>query len=109
MLIRGYALEWSQDGKKWSEWRDGGQTQAEFSIGSGRCDVTVGAVLHTGPNVSAHITIPQRRDGGGGERHTSAGPIEWLSKMIIVDLILVSLHRTLPSSEAAVRRHVCSL
>lgn len=69
LIIQGYVVEWSQEDTKWSGWRDSGETQAEFSIGSGRYDVTVSAVVHAGSNVSAHITIPQRHDGGGGEHH----------------------------------------
>lgn len=71
-IIRGYVVEWSQEGDtKWSGWRAGGETQAQFPIGSGRCDVTVLAVVHAGPNVSAHMTVPQRPDGAGGERRPS--------------------------------------
>uniref|UniRef100_A0A3B5KAB1 Fibronectin type-III domain-containing protein n=1 Tax=Takifugu rubripes TaxID=31033 RepID=A0A3B5KAB1_TAKRU len=62
-LIRGYWVEWSQDGKHWSRWRTDKETRAEFSIGPGRCDITAAAVLHMGSNISAHITIPP--DGGG--------------------------------------------
>lgn len=67
LTIRGYVVEVSREDTKRSLWRDGGETQAEFSIGSGRYDVTIRAVVRAGPNVSAHITVPQRQDGGGGE------------------------------------------
>nr|AAR25691.1 class I helical cytokine receptor number 28 [Tetraodon nigroviridis] len=65
LTIRGYVVEVSREDTKRSLWRDGGETQAEFSIGSGRYDVTIRAVVRAGPNVSAHITVPQRQDGGG--------------------------------------------
>lgn len=44
--------------------KDSGQTQAEVSIGPGQCDFTVQAVLHIGSTIPAHITVPQRDDGG---------------------------------------------
>lgn len=104
-------MEWSQEDTKWSGWRESGETQAEFSIGSGRYDVTVSAVVHAGSNVTAHITIPQRHDGGGGEHRTPAGPTRRISEseVIIVTLRLSSLHRNPPSLEAAVRRRSCRL
>lgn len=107
-IIRGYVVKWSQEDTKWSGWRDGGETQAEFPIGSGRCDISVLAVVHAGPNVSAHMTIPQRPDGGGGEHRPPAG---WISEadVITAKLRLASLHRNPPSLEAAVRRRGCCL
>lgn len=109
VIIRGYVVEWSQEDTKWSGWRDGGETQAEFSIGPGRYDVTVSAVVQAGANVSAHITIPQRHDGGAGEQQAPAGPTGWISQsdVVIVKLRLASLHRKPPSFEAAVRRRGC--
>lgn len=80
LTIRGYAVKWSQEDTEWSGWRDSGETQAEFSIGSGRYDITIVAVVHAGPNVSAHITIPQRQDDGGGERRRPAGATRWISE-----------------------------
>ena len=76
-IIQGYVIEWSEEDSRWSGWRDRGETQAEFSIGSGRYDVIVSAVVHAGSNVSAHITIPQREDGGGGEPRTPTGAGLW--------------------------------
>ncbi|XP_036954638.1 oncostatin-M-specific receptor subunit beta isoform X1 [Acanthopagrus latus] len=64
--IQGYLVQWSQDGQNWTECKDGGQTQAEVSIGPGQCDFSVQAVLRTSCTVTytAHITIPQRDDRG---------------------------------------------
>ncbi|XP_073322066.1 leukemia inhibitory factor receptor [Pagrus major] len=64
--IQGYLVQWSQEGQNWTERKDGGQTQAEFSIGPGQCDFSVQAVLRTSCTFTftAHITIPQRDDGG---------------------------------------------
>lgn len=61
--IQGYVVQWSQEGRNWTETKDSGQTQAEVSIGPGRCDFTVQAFLHNMSPVHAHITIPQRDDG----------------------------------------------
>ncbi|XP_074495372.1 leukemia inhibitory factor receptor isoform X2 [Sebastes fasciatus] len=61
--IQRYEVQWSQEGQNWTEWKDGGQTQAEVSINLGQCDFTVQAVLHTGSIFSAHITVPQSDDG----------------------------------------------
>ncbi|KAM6930889.1 leukemia inhibitory factor receptor [Xenentodon cancila] len=56
--IQGYALQWSQEGKIWKEIKESGQNQAEVSIGPGKCDFTVQAVLQTGSCIAAHITVP---------------------------------------------------
>ncbi|XP_076587335.1 leukemia inhibitory factor receptor isoform X2 [Chaetodon auriga] len=61
--IQGYIVQWSHEGKNWTEWKDSGQTQTEVSIGPGQYDFTVQAVLPTGSTIPAHITVPQRDDG----------------------------------------------
>lgn len=66
-------MEWSREGETWSGWRGGSETQTEFHIGPGRYEVTVSAVFHAGPNVSAHMTIPGREEAGGGERRALVG------------------------------------
>lgn len=62
--IQRYIIKWSQGDKNWTEWKDGAETQADVFIGSGRCDFTLTPVVRSGSTVSAHITIPQRDDGG---------------------------------------------
>ncbi len=65
--IQGYLVQWLQEGQNWTEWKDSGQTQADVSIGPGECDFTVQAVIRVGSSIPAHITIPQRDNGG--EQH----------------------------------------
>ncbi|XP_059192738.1 leukemia inhibitory factor receptor [Centropristis striata] len=60
--IKGYTVQWSQEGQNWSEWKDSGQTQTEVYIDSGQYEFTVQAVLHTCSSIPAHITILQRED-----------------------------------------------
>ncbi|XP_040010243.1 leukemia inhibitory factor receptor isoform X2 [Xiphias gladius] len=62
VTIQGYTVQWSQEGLNRTEWKDGGQTRAEVSIGPGQCNFTVQAVPDTGPSISAHITIPKLDD-----------------------------------------------
>ncbi|XP_075994706.1 leukemia inhibitory factor receptor isoform X2 [Genypterus blacodes] len=71
--IRGYALQWSQGGENRTRRQDRGQTQAGVSVGPGRCDITVEAVLDVGSSVPAHITVSQldHRDGLPAERRLS--------------------------------------
>uniref|UniRef100_A0A3P8TEF7 Fibronectin type-III domain-containing protein n=1 Tax=Amphiprion percula TaxID=161767 RepID=A0A3P8TEF7_AMPPE len=56
--IQGYKVQWSQKGNIWTDFKDGGQSQAEIFIAPGKCDFTVQAVLHTGSSIPAHITVP---------------------------------------------------
>ncbi|XP_008283146.1 leukemia inhibitory factor receptor isoform X2 [Stegastes partitus] len=56
--VQGYTVQWSQEGQNWTDRRDGGQNRAEVSIGPGRCDFTVQAVLHTGSSIPSHVTVP---------------------------------------------------
>ncbi|XP_069563953.1 leukemia inhibitory factor receptor [Brachyistius frenatus] len=56
--IQSYTVQWSQEGQTSTQSKDSGQSQAEVSIGPGKCDFTVQAVLHSGSSVPAHITIP---------------------------------------------------
>ncbi|XP_034547122.1 leukemia inhibitory factor receptor isoform X2 [Notolabrus celidotus] len=60
--IQSYIVQWSQEGKKQTEWKDSGQRQAEVSIGPGQCDFTVQAVIQSNSSVPAHITVLQRDD-----------------------------------------------
>ncbi|KAF7659157.1 hypothetical protein LDENG_00002370 [Lucifuga dentata] len=61
--IRGYTVHWSQGGRNGTLLKDRGQTHAEVSIGQGRCDFTVMAVVSVGSSVPAHITVSQIEDG----------------------------------------------
>ncbi|KAM4615783.1 leukemia inhibitory factor receptor [Polymixia lowei] len=67
-VIQGYMIQWWQGGQNGTMWEDSGQTQAEISIGPGKCNITVQAVLQTflqaGSSVPAHITVPQDRAKG---------------------------------------------
>ncbi|XP_061585467.1 leukemia inhibitory factor receptor [Cololabis saira] len=56
--VRGYTLQWSQEGKVWKEVKESGQKRAEVSIGPGKCDFTVQAVVQTGSSVAAHMAVP---------------------------------------------------
>ncbi|XP_029366774.1 oncostatin-M-specific receptor subunit beta isoform X2 [Echeneis naucrates] len=60
--IRGYTVQWRQDGQNKTEWRDSAQTQADVFIGPGRYDFTVQAVFQTFA-IAAHITLPESEDG----------------------------------------------
>ncbi|KAG7489235.1 leukemia inhibitory factor receptor-like isoform X2 [Solea senegalensis] len=59
---KAYTVQWWPEGKNKTVWTDGGQTQAEVSIGPQQCDFTVKAVLHAGSSIPAHITIPKLDD-----------------------------------------------
>lgn len=65
--IQGYIVQWLQEGQNWTEWKESRQTEAEVSIGPGQYNFTVQAVVQMGSTPPAHITIPQRDDGG--EQH----------------------------------------
>lgn len=65
--IQGYIVQWWREDQNWTSKNVTRQTQANIFIGPGQYNVTVQAVLHTGLSIPAHITIPQRDDGG--EQH----------------------------------------
>ncbi|KAM4576175.1 leukemia inhibitory factor receptor isoform 2-T2 [Odontesthes bonariensis] len=67
--IKGYSLKWSQGGQMWRELKESGQSQVEISIGPGKCDFTVQAVLQIGSSTPAHITIPP-------QDHTEIRPVK---------------------------------
>ncbi|XP_058493211.1 oncostatin-M-specific receptor subunit beta isoform X2 [Solea solea] len=59
---KAYTVQWWPEGKNKTVWTDGGQTQAQVSIGPQQCDFTVKAVLHAGSSIPARITIPKLDD-----------------------------------------------
>ncbi|KAM9394426.1 leukemia inhibitory factor receptor isoform 2-T2 [Pholidichthys leucotaenia] len=58
VTIQSYKVQLSQEGQIRTESVEGGENRTEVSVGPGRCDITVQAVLHSGSSVPAHITIP---------------------------------------------------
>ncbi|XP_026198886.1 oncostatin-M-specific receptor subunit beta [Anabas testudineus] len=72
VAIKGYTVQWSQEGQNRTV--DSGQTQTEISIGPGQCDFTVQAVLDRGLAVPAHLTIPKMdvRESFSMEKHLNS-------------------------------------
>ncbi|XP_041855246.1 leukemia inhibitory factor receptor [Melanotaenia boesemani] len=56
--IQGYTLQWSHENQIQTELKDSEQRQTEVSIGPGKCEFTVQAVLRTGSSIPVRITIP---------------------------------------------------
>ncbi|KAL3975554.1 dynein regulatry complex protein 1 [Sarotherodon galilaeus] len=54
--IQEYTVQWSQEGQ--TESKNSSVGQAVMSIGPGKCDFTVQAVLPSGTSIPANITIP---------------------------------------------------
>ncbi|KAJ7993904.1 hypothetical protein DPEC_G00259530 [Dallia pectoralis] len=55
--IQHYWVSWSQNGSQWIQQRGKMQTQTEISIGPGKCDIIIQAVIRTGSSLPAHINI----------------------------------------------------
>uniref|UniRef100_A0A672GK54 Fibronectin type-III domain-containing protein n=1 Tax=Salarias fasciatus TaxID=181472 RepID=A0A672GK54_SALFA len=59
-LLR-YRVRWSQEDQMWKTLTvDGEQTQAEISVGLGKSEISVEAVLHTASSIPAHIIVPPK-------------------------------------------------